>query len=158
MSESELTIVRPGQSIADAVKQDIQQTAQAKQILQIKQQVSGKIQPVLNALFQGFALDPDHAFSICLDYAAGIAIGTGKSKEDFYKGADKCWAAQVAQAESVKEEQGKMLLGIARQVMAQKKPIDVNILGQLQALGVAVPDDLQSYIDAQKAAPEASKN
>jgi hypothetical protein len=149
MSDSVLTVVRPGQSISDAVKQDLQQTAQAKQIVEMKKQGTAKLSLVINSLMQTFALDPDHACSTALAYAVGMAQGTATSKEDFLKSVEKIWTLQLAQQEEVKEEQRKMLLNVAKQVMAQKKPINANLLGQMQAIGCVIPADIQEYIDAQ---------
>jgi hypothetical protein len=151
-----LAIVKPGQSISDAVKQDIQSSAQAKQILEIKKQRAGQLTNVINALMQTFAVDPDNACSTALAYGAGLAHGSGTSKDDFLKSVEKIWALQVAHAEEVKEEQAKMLLNVCKNLMAQKKPINAQLFGQLQAAGVTVPEDLQAYIDAQSA-PKAAE-
>jgi hypothetical protein len=153
----ELTIVKPGQSIAEAVKQDIQQTAQAKQLLEIKKQRTAQLSVVINSLMQTFAVDPDNAASTALAYSAALAYSGGTSKEDFIKSVEKIWSLQVTQAEEVKEEQAKMLLNVAKNLMAQKKPIAPHLLGQLQAVGAKIPDDLQEYIDGQGQAAEQAK-
>lgn len=144
---SELTVVRPGQSVSEAVKEGIQQSAQAKQLLEVKKQVTGKLNNVINVLMQSFAVDPDNACSTAIAYAAGLAHGSGTSKDDFLKSVDKVWDIQVAYAEEVMDEQRKMILSVARQLMENKQPIPPHFIGQMQALKCVIPDDLQSYID-----------
>lgn len=157
---SELTVVKPGQSISDAVKQDLQQSAAAKQLVEMKRQMTPKFCSTLNALFQNHGIpDPDFACSVSVSYAASLAIGTGTSKEDFFKGVEKAWAQEMAGHEEVKEQQGKMLLNVCKQLMAQQRPIDPRVITQLKAMAVTIPEDLQKYIEAPPApsAPAASE-
>lgn len=150
---SELVVVKPGQSIGDAVKQDIQQSAQAKQLVEIKKQVTQKLSVVINALMQTFAVDPDNASATTLAYSIGLAQGGGTSKEDFQVSVDKLWTLQLAQLEEVKDEQRKMMITGAKNLMAAKRPIPVPFLAQMQAIGCKIPDEVQAYIDAQAEAP-----
>lgn len=144
---AELTVVKAGQTVADAVREGMQQTAQAKQLLELKKQLAVKIGAVVNVLMQNFAIDPDNACSTALSYAAGIAHGTGATKEGFISGAEKIWEAQVAQAEEVKEEQRKMVLTIVRSQMQAQQPVSAQLVAQMQTLGCVVPDDVQKYIE-----------
>lgn len=156
MSESVLTVVKPGQSIGDAVKQDIQQTAVAKQLVEVKKQVTGKLSAVINALMQSFAVDPDNAASTALAYAIGLSMGGGTSKEDFLKGVEKSWALHLAQQEEVREEQQKMLLNVVKNMMAQKRPIPPALVEQMKAIDCTIPPDVQQWIDTPPAPTPAA--
>lgn len=124
--------------------------AAAKQLVEMKRQMTPKFTNVLNALFQNLGIpDPDFAASVSISYAAAIAHGTGTSKEDFLKGVEKAWAQELEQAEEVKKQQGKMLLNLVGQMVAQKRPIPAPLIEQMKALGVTIPDDVQAYVDAQ---------
>ena len=154
MSESGITVVRPGQSISDAVKQDIQTNAAAKQLVEMKRQFTPKFTNVLNALFQNLGIpDPDFAGSIAMSYATNLAIGTGTSKEDFFKGVEKAWAQEFANLEEVKDQQRKMILNLAKNQMLQRRPIPPQLVEQMKAMECKIPDDMQAYIDAPQEKP-----
>ena len=153
MSEAPLiSIAKPGQPVGEAVRESLQQSAQARQLVEAKKQITGKIGGILNAVMQNLALDQDHAVSAAIDYAAGLAMANGASKEDFYKGIEKVWAAQIVLAEEVKEQKAKMLLTVAKSMMTAGQPIPPQFVAQLNGLGVELPEDVQTYIAAKNPA------
>ncbi len=146
-------IAKPGQSMGEAVRQNMQQEALAKQQLKMKEAVSLKIGNVLNALMVNLAVDEDHAVSIALEYVAGLALTTGTAKDKVVQGFDAIWDKQVAAQEAVRAEQRKMLLNIARQIMGEKQPLPKELLQQLQALKAEIPEEIQRWVD-EHPAPE----
>jgi hypothetical protein len=148
-----ISVVKGGGSVADQVKESIQATAQAKQLLELKKQSTAKLCNVINALMQTYAIDPDNACTTALSYAAGLAQGSGTSKEDFLRGFEKIWTSMLAQQQEVKDEQIKMLLKVATGLMAHKQAIPPPLIAQMKALGCTISDELQKYIDSQSSAP-----
>lgn len=155
---SDLIVVKPGQSVGDAAREDLQQRAAAKQLVDIKKGLTPKFVNVLNALFQNLGIgDPDFAASVCVSYAAGIAIALGSSEEAFTEGAKKAWDNEKKEAEDVKEQQRKMNIITLKRLAAEKKPVPAPFLAHLKALGCTIPPDLQEYIDSQQPAGEAQE-
>jgi hypothetical protein len=142
--------VTPGKSIGQAVKEAHQLEAAAKKQAAVKTDVGQRIGQVLNALFSSFGLgDPDFCLSVAWEAGIQIAIQCGVTKEKAIHGFERLWAAEVEKAEKMKDEQRKMLVNVARQIVSEKRPMPPELIANMTAMGCSIPTDVQAYYDGQ---------